>query len=79
MARANTICNTAREKAATYLARANSVVRSLKKTAPPAVPVAIQTEFAAAQVGTARRKVRGTRSIAAAGKHELTVAKHPFV
>ena len=44
MARANAICNTAREiGAATYLAPANFYIKSLKKTAPPAVPVTIQT------------------------------------
>jgi hypothetical protein len=39
-------CNTAREMGlAVYLAEANSVVKSLKKTAPATVPVAIQTEW----------------------------------
>jgi uncharacterized protein (DUF2252 family) len=46
MARPTTICNTAREiEVAMYLARANTVIKSLKKAAPPAVPVAIQNEF----------------------------------
>jgi hypothetical protein len=45
MARPNTICNTAREIGlAMYLARANTVIKSLKKTAPLAVPLAIQNE-----------------------------------
>jgi hypothetical protein len=46
MARPTTICNTAREiEVAMYLARAKTVIKSLKKAAPPAVPVAIQNEF----------------------------------
>jgi hypothetical protein len=44
MARANTICNTAREiGVAMCLARANPDIKSSQKTAPPAVPVAIKT------------------------------------
>ena len=66
MARANTICNTSREiGAAMSLARANPVIKSLKKTAPPAIPVAIQNEFAAAQAGTARLQRPGDAVLSA--------------
>jgi len=46
MARPNTICNTGRKIGlAMHLARANTGIKSLQKTAPPAVPLAIQNEW----------------------------------
>jgi len=86
MARANTICNMAREiGAATYLARANPVTgHNVADDAARAMLAKGSSRLLPAGMASGGRngapaRSGATRALAAAGKHELTGAKHLLV